>query len=269
MRETSHSQLVHGRGKTALITGASSGIGYELAKCFAQDGYDLVLVARNAEALGRVSAELQQAHHVPVKTIVKDLARPEAPSELVDELTRGRIQVDALVNNAGFGVYGPFARTDWNQERAMLQLHVTTPTELAKRLLPGMIQRRDGKILNVASTAAFQPGPLMALYYATKAYLLSFSEALANEVRGSGVVVSALCPGPTETAFQARAGIERSKLFRSRMDAAPVARLGFRGLQQGKTVVVTGWRNRFLTVLVRLFPRDVVTGIVRKVQEGR
>ena len=258
-----------GRGRTALITGASSGIGYELAKCFARDGYNLILVARDVQALARVSAGLQQADGVTVHTIVNDLSRPEAPSELAAELERRRLRVDALVNNAGFGVYGPFANTDWNRERAMLQLHVTTPTELAKRLLPPMLERRHGYILNVASTAAFQPGPLMALYYATKAYLVSFSEALANEVRGSGVLVSALCPGPTETNFQARAGIARSKLFRMRMEAGPVARLGFRGLKLGKTVVIPGLGNRLLTVLVRLLPRDVVTGIVRNVQAGR
>lgn len=259
-----------GRDKTALITGATSGIGYELAKGFARDRYDLVLVARDQAQLQRVAQELAGAHGVAARVISADLARPEAAAELVEELARERLEIDVLVNNAGFGTYGPFASADLAREEEMIQLNLVTLTQLTRRLLDGMLKRRHGKILNVASTAAFQPGPLMAVYYATKAYVLSFSEALASELRGSGVSVTVLCPGPTRTDFQRRAGIEHTKLVRLRgMEAETVAQIGYHGMLRGAPVVIPGFGNWLLTLLVRMLPRSIVTAIVRGVNTNR
>ncbi len=254
----------------ALITGATSGIGYELAKCFARDGYDLVLVARDQAQLQRVAQELAGAHGVAARSSPADPARPEAAAELVEALARERLEIDVLVNNAGFGTYGPFANTDLTTQEEMIQVNLVALTQLTRRLLDGMLKRRHGKILNVASTAAFQPGPLMAVYYATKAYVLSFSEALASELQGSGVTVTALCPGLTRTAFQQRAGIERTKLVRGRpMEADAVARIGYRALMRGTLVVVPGLGNRLLILAVRFVPRRMVTAIVRGLNANR
>src|SRR5919201_510439 len=193
------------RQKTALITGASSGIGYELTQLFARDGYDLVLLARSQARLAQVADDLQHRYGVAVRVLAYDLAQPTAPTQIVAQLQQEDLAIEALVNNAGFATYGPFVATDLATELEMIQVNVVALTQLTKLLLPGMLQRRSGRILNVASTAAFQPGPLTAVYSATKAYVLSFSEALANEVRGSGVRVTALCPGPTRSGFQRRA----------------------------------------------------------------
>ena len=256
--------------RRVLITGATKGIGYELAKCFARDRYDLVLVARTQAELTRVAQELHEAHDIAVKTIAKDLARPGAADEIVEELARERFEIDALVNNAGFGTYGPFASADLAIEEEMIQVNLVALTQLTRRLLDGMLKRRHGKILNVASTAAFQPGPLMAVYYATKAYVLSFSEALASELRGSGVTVTVLCPGPTRTDFQRRAGIEHTKLVRLRgMEAETVAQIGYHGMLRGAPVVIPGFGNWLLTLLVRILPRSIVTAIVRGVNANR
>ena len=235
---------------TALVTGASGGIGEELARLFAADGHDLVLVAR----------EVGRQH-----------ARDEAPREIFEGLSAGGVAVDALVNNAGFGSYGLFAETDLKSELDLLQVNVVALTHLTKLFLPGMIARRRGYVMNVASTAAFQPGPLMAVYYASKAYVLSFSEALANECEGTGVVVSALCPGPTETGFVAAApGMNESKLFdRAVMDARAVAVEGYRGLLAGKAIVIPGLRNNLLARSIGFFPRGLVTRVVRGIQERR
>ena len=254
----------------ALITGASTGIGYEFAKLFARDGYQLVLVARNTQRLTEVQDELQQQFRVSVKVVSKDLARPQAPDQLFAELQREGIAVNVLVNNAGFGTHGPFAEADLAAQLEMMQVNMAAPTHLARLFLPGMLKRGVGKILNVASTAAFQPGPLMAVYYASKAYVLSFSEALANELRGSGVSVTALCPGPTKTQFQRRAGVEETQLMRSGiMDARVVAVAGYRGLMAGKTVVIPGARHRVLAAAVKFLPRSLVTRVVRNIQEKR
>lgn len=259
-----------GAAGTVLITGATSGIGYELAKCFARDQYHLVLVARRHEELTRVAEELTSAHRVSVRVIAKDLAQPSAADEVAAELARENRPVDVLVNNAGVGTYGRFASADLASETAMIQVNVVALTQLTRLLLPGMLQRGHGRILNVASTAAFQPGPLMSVYYATKAYVLSFSEALANELRGSGVSVTALCPGPTRTNFQQRAGIEHSRVFSGRiMDASTVARMGYRALMLGKPVVVPGLKNVALMLAVRWFPRRLVTSVVRRLNEHR
>ncbi len=255
---------------TALITGASGGIGLELARLFARDGFGVVLVARRADRLDALAGELRGRFGVPATVVPADLAVPGAPAEVAEALRARSIDVDALVNDAGFGVYGPFAATAIESELAMIQVNVTSLTHLTKLLLPRMVRRGRGRILNVASTAAFQPGPLMAAYYATKAYVLSFSEALSEELDGTGVTVTALCPGPTVTGFQAAAGMERSKLFRriGILDAATVARAGYAGLMGGRRVVVPGAVNKILAQSVRLAPRRLVTAIVRRMQES-
>lgn len=255
---------------TALVTGASGGIGEELARLFAAGGHDLVLVARGEERLRRLAGELETKHNVAAHVLASDLSRPEAPREIFDALAGEGVGVDALVNNAGFGSYGLFAETDLGRELELLQVNVVALTHLTKLFLPGMIARRRGYVCNVASTAAFQPGPLMAVYYASKAYVLSLSEALANECGGTGVRVSALCPGPTETGFVAAAGMQESKLFdRGAMSAREVAEAGYRGLFEGKTVVIPGLRNSLLARTVGLFPRTLVTRVVRGIQEKR
>ncbi|HWS88897.1 MAG TPA: SDR family oxidoreductase [Pyrinomonadaceae bacterium] len=258
------------RKLTALVTGASGGIGEELARLFAADGHDLVLVARSRDKLARLSEELAGRHDVKARVLAADLARAETPREIFEELSAGGVSVDALVNNAGVGSYGLFAETDLRSELDLLQINVVALTHLTKLFLPGMIARRRGYVMNVASTAAFQPGPLMAVYYASKAYVLSLSEALANECGGTGVVVSALCPGPTETGFVAAAGMGESKLFdRAVMDARTVAVEGYRGMLAGKAVVIPGFRNNLLARSIGLFPRGLVTRVVRGIQEKR
>jgi len=255
---------------TALVTGASGGIGEELARLFAADGHDLVLVARSRDKLARLAAELEGKNKVAARVLAADLSRPESPREIFEELDGAGVVVDALVNNAGFGSYGLFAETDLKSELELLQVNVVALTHLSKLFLPGMLARRRGFVMNVASTAAFQPGPLMAVYYASKAYVLSLSEALANECEGKGVTVSALCPGPTETGFVAAAGMEQSKLFdRGAMTAREVAEAGYRGLLAGKTLVIPGLRNALVARAVGMLPRKTVTKVVRGIQERR
>ncbi len=256
--------------RTAVITGASSGIGLELAKLFARDGYHVAVVARDAQALEALAGELRRQFNASVSVIVQDLARPGASEELARAVAANCPPVEALVNNAGFGTYGPFAASDLISQLEMLQVNVVALTHLTRLLLPGMIERKAGRVLNVASTAAFQPGPLMAVYYASKAYVLSFSEAIANELQGTGVSVTVLCPGPTQTKFQKRAGVEHTRLMsRGVMDAGVVALAGYQGMQRGKPLVIPGLRNRVVAFAGRLLPRQVVVRVVRRIQESR
>jgi short-subunit dehydrogenase len=260
-----------GGRQTALITGASGGIGLELARRFAAGGYDLVLVARSAGKLEELAGELRK-HGGAVRVLAKDLARPESPEEVFQELEAAGIAVDVLVNNAGFATYGPFVEIDLGRELEELQLNVVTLTHLTKKLLPGMLARRRGGVLNLASTAGFQPGPLMAVYYATKAYVISFSEALAEELSGTGVAVSVLCPGPTATGFQQRAGMEASKLFSGMLqvaDAAAVARAGYEGFRAGKRIVIPGLINKVGVQSIRVSPRALITKMVKRMQARR
>ncbi|MGA7909125.1 MAG: SDR family oxidoreductase [Candidatus Sulfotelmatobacter sp.] len=256
--------------QTALITGASGGIGYELAVLFAKDHHDLALVARSGDKLTQAAAELQTRFGVTVKTIALDLADPPAPKFLFDQLQREGIVVDSLVNNAGFGALGEFAHMPEQEILGQIHLNVTALTHLTRLFLAPMLARGSGKIMNVASTAAFQPGPLMAVYYATKAYVLSFSEALADELRKSGVTVTCFCPGATHTGFAKRAGTEKSRLFKrfGAMDAKPVARDGYRGMRAGKTVVISGLHNWVIAESVRFAPRRMVTAVSRWIAES-
>jgi len=244
---------------TALVTGASSGIGLELARLLAADGYTLALVARRADKLEALSSELGGA-----QVVAADLGSRGG----VDQVVAAVPAVDVLVNNAGVGDFGPFAETDEARTAAMLQLNVAPVTALTRAYLPGMLERGHGRVLNVASTAAFQPGPLMAVYYATKAYVLSFSEAVAEEVRGTGVTVTALCPGPTESGFQAGAAMEDSKLVKGRKlpSAAKVARAGYEAMQRGEAVQVVGLGNKVLASSVRFTPRPVIRRLVHRMQ---
>jgi uncharacterized protein len=252
--------------QTALITGASGGIGYELARLFAKDHHNVVLVARSAPKLTQFADELQRQFGVSAKAVALDLTAPPAPQFLFDQLQREGIAVDVLVNNAGYGVLGEFAKVPLEESLGQIQLNITALTHLTKLFLGAMIERRSGKIMNVASTAGFQPGPLMAVYYATKAYVISFSEALANELAGSGVTVTCLCPGPTDTGLQARAGTENTVLFKKLrpMSAETVARHGYRGMMAGKALVISGLRNWLVAESVRFGPRKLVTAISRK-----
>ncbi|MCX6926544.1 MAG: SDR family oxidoreductase [Verrucomicrobia bacterium] len=256
--------------ETVLVTGASSGIGLELAKCFAADGCRLVLVARKGIVLEALATELRKTYKIQAQVITADLAHPEAPTRLLAHLRSAGLKVDVLVNNAAFGAQGTFAALPLGRQLEMLQVNITSLTHLTGLLLPGMIEHRRGGILNVASTAAFQPGPGMAVYYATKAYVLSFSEALAEELAGTGVTVTAVCPGPTRTNFGTAANMNTLGLVKIvSMSAELVARQGHRAYRRGQVVVINGFRNQFPAFLVRLFPRAAVRKIARRLNNVR
>src|SRR5437870_9338714 len=233
---------MNGQKRTALITGASGGIGYEFAKLSAQDHNNLVLIARSGSKLAQIADELQQQFGISARSIALDLASPIAPQFLFDQLQREGIPIDILVNNAGYGRFGEFAELPLEESLGQIQLNVLALTALTRLFVGPMLERRSGKILNVASTAGFQPGPRMAVYYASKAYVISFSEALANELAGKGITVTCLCPGATTTGFANRAGNDKSRLFKQfrPMDAKTVALKGYRGLVAGKTLVIPG-----------------------------
>ena len=254
--------------KTALITGASGGIGYELALLLARDGFDCILVARSRDKLDELAARLESEFRVKTLVVARDLSKPTAVDEIYEEVSAASMSIDVLVNNAGFPVYGRFVDTDWQAELDMLQVNVVALTALTKLFVRGMVERRNGRILNLASTAAFVPGPLMAVYYASKAYVLSFSQALANELQGTGVTVTALAPGPTRTGFQKRGVMEDSRLVRGQIaDAKSVAAAGYRGMMRGKTIVIPGFSNKLIPWVARVSPRGTVTRVVRRMQE--
>jgi short-subunit dehydrogenase len=253
---------------TALITGASNGIGLELAKIHASKGDNLVLVARNITKLNQIKTELESQYKISVHIIGKDLSLPNAPQEVYDELKHKNIVIDYLINNAGFGDYGFFYETNWEKELQMINLNITALTHFTKLFLQDMIKHKSGKIMNVASTAAFQSGPTMAIYYASKAYVLSFSEAIDNEVSDKGVTVTTLCPGPTETGFLEAAALQDSKLFKGKKiaGAKEVAEYGHKAMMQGKTVAIQGFMNRVMANAVRFIPRALAVKVVRGIQ---
>ncbi len=254
--------------QTTLITGASGGIGYELSKLFAIDGYNLILVARSTDQLNQLAADLTNAHGITVTVLSKDLSDPKAPAEIFDAVEAQGIQVDVLVNNAGFGMQGTFASASLDEMLRMLQLNIGALTTLTRLFLPGMLARKSGRILNIGSTGSFVPVPSMAVYGATKAYVLSFSEALAEELRGSGVTVTSLCPGVTYTGFQKRAGVGDPMLVRiGGMSAAEVARIGYRAMKRGQAVVVSGLFNQLMTFSIRLTPRALVRRLSQQMME--
>ncbi len=257
--------------KTALITGGSGGIGLELAKVFARNAFDVVLVARKRDTLEAAAGQLEGKFNITAHVFAADLRRREAPLSIFDFLQNENIPIEILVNNAGFGLGGDFADTDLDRELEMIQVNIAALTHLTKLFLPAMIKRKSGKILNVASTAAFQPGPLMSVYYASKAYVLSFSEALSEELRDTGVTVTALCPGPTKTDFAATAQVGHSRLFTlfGVADAASVAEFGYQAMMQGKRVAIPGIRNKLVAESHRFFPRNLVTRVARMAQEKR
>src|SRR6476646_7769586 len=253
--------------ETALITGASSGIGLDLAQLMAPD-FDLIITARNQAELEKLAKELQTAHGNYVHVIPADLAQPETPQQIFAEIERRGLPVDILINNAGFGAYGAFAESDPRTSLDMVEVNIAALTALTRLALPGMVQRKRGRIMNVASTAGFQPGPLMAVYYATKAYVIMFSEAIANELKGSGVSVTCFCPGATATNFAERANMEESRLFKlGAMKSKDVALAGYKGMMAGKGLVIPGVLNKTLAMSVRLSPRKLVTAISRSLQE--
>ena len=253
--------------ETALITGASSGIGHALARCFAADGADLVLIARREEMLQEVATELESAHGITAHVAPCDLAEPDAPQTLFDTLAAEGITVDIVVNNAGFGARGAVAKLDTQRQIDMVQVNVTALTHLTRLFLPDMLDRERGGVLNVASTAAFQPGPNMSVYYATKAYVLSFTEGLAEEVRGTGVHVTCLAPGATDTAFAGRADMEDTTLFKlGAMAPDAVAHAGYEGFRSNTTVVVPGAFNKLTAASVRFVPRRVARKIAQVLQ---
>ncbi|MEH7331687.1 SDR family oxidoreductase [Neobacillus drentensis] len=252
--------------KTALITGATSGLGYEFVKLFANDKYNLVLVARDEEKLKEIKQSYSQ---LEVTVIPKDLSVIGAAKEVFKEIENSGIIIDVLVNNAGFGLMGTFDELDIQKQLNMIQLNITALTELTYYCLQKMKQRNVGRILNVASTAAFQPGPQMAVYYATKAYVLSFSEALVEELSGSSVTVTTLCPGPTKTNFGAVANVEGTKMFSRAMASDQVAKSGYKALMSGKRVVVTGGFNKAGAVGAKFMPRSLAAKVAKYVAEEK
>lgn len=256
---------------TALITGASGGIGLELARLCARGGHDVILVARNAPKLEELAKYLGGMYNVRTEVIVADLEDPEAPQAIFEEVERRGLGVDVLINNAGFGDWGLFGRAALEKQLAMVQVNIVALMILTRLVLPRMVHQRKGRILNVASTAAFQPGPLMATYYASKAFVLSFSQALSNEFKGTGITVTALCPGPTSTKFFEVANLPQNIPMTGpfMMPVEPVAEAGYRGMMRGRTIVVPGFLNKLLVFSGRLVPRSVPTAIARRIQEGR
>ncbi len=248
---------------TALVTGASAGIGRALATEFAANDHDVVLVARRETELKALANDLEDAHGVRAHAIDMDLASVDAANELHEETEDRDVQVDVLVNNVGIGTQGAFVENDLGRELDLLQLNVTMPTQLAHRYGGEMAERGRGGILNVASTAAWFPGPFMATYYASKAYMKTFSEGIATELRPEGVTVTALCPGPIETEFQERAGNEDTPVGQGEQEVEAVAAAGYEGLQAGRTVVVTGWKYKLLTRVSNVLPNRLTRTLAK------
>jgi short-subunit dehydrogenase len=255
--------------KTALITGASGGIGYELAKIHAAHGGNLVLVARNREKLEQVKNELEEKHGVVVYTFPKDLSMHGSAYEIYNKVNDLNIEIDYLINNAGHGDFNMFADSDWPKQERMINLNITALAHLTRLFLPQMISRKSGKIMNVASVASFVPGPTMSVYFASKAFVLSFSEAIAEEVKDKGITVTALCPGPTESNFHFVARDGKTGKQRNMPSAREVSEYGYKAMVKGKIVAVPGFTNAIVPFLVRFMPRWLTVRIIRKAQEDK
>jgi short-subunit dehydrogenase len=252
----------------ALITGASSGIGRELAKIHAAAGGDLIVVARRIDALEELKQELENAHGVQVVCVQADLTEPGEVQRLYEQCRQTTDQINVLINNAGFGGHGKFHERNWDKESSMIALNITALTELTHLVVPGMIESGKGKILNVGSTAGFLPGPLQAVYYATKAYVNSFSQAIAEELSGTGVTVTVLCPGPVDTGFSNEANLDGVEAFQNAATPQKVAHIGYQAMQNGKLVVFDSWRFAFLLGwIVPLLPRKIVLALSRRSME--
>jgi len=253
--------------KTALVTGAASGLGFELALLLAKDDYNLILIDIDSVKLEESKSEILESHHIKITALVKDLSLENIANEIYNDISD--TSIDVLINNAGFGLFGTFHNTDWERESQMLHLHVITTTHLVKLILPDMVKRGSGKILNISSLAAFQPGPMMALYYASKSYILSFSQAISNELKGTGVSATALCPGPTKTAFQK--GVSKdcteNKIAFNMACPKEVATYGYKAMHNRRVVAIPGLFNKFLSILPRMLTRNRTTKIVRQIQD--
>lgn len=251
--------------ETVLITGASSGIGMGLAKLFAADGSDLVLVARREDRLNELAEELKSEHGIEVHVLPKDLSKKTSPKEIFNHLKKEKIEIDVLVNNAGFGSRGMVSELDTDLQVDMVQVNAAALTHLTSLFLPGIIERGQGGILNVGSLAGFQPGPNLAVYFATKAYVLSFTEALAEEISNPNIKVSCFAPGPVKTEFGEKSDLEDSLLFKlSLMDLEPAVKAGYEGFRKGKTIVIPGLKQQIVPFLNRFTPRLIVRKIAKK-----
>jgi len=251
--------------ETVLITGASSGLGMELAKLFAADGSDLVLVARREEKLIELADELKSEHAIEVHVLPKDLSKKTAPKEIFSHLNKEKIEIDVVVNNAGFGNKGHIADLDTDLQLDMIQVNLVALTHLTKLFITGIIERGYGGILNVGSLAGFQPGPNLAVYYATKAYVLSFTEALAEEISNPNIKISCLAPGPVKTEFGEKSDLEDSLLFKvSLMEMEPVVKTGYEGFRKGQTIIIPGLKQQIVPFLNRFTPRLLVRKIAKK-----
>jgi short-subunit dehydrogenase len=255
--------------RTALITGASAGFGVEFAKNFAKDGHDLVLVARRLDRLNSLAEELREKNKIQVRVLGKDLSNTEDVQSIYDILKKVNVHVDYLVNNAGLGDFGNFHESEWMKQVQMIEVNIKALTKLTYLFMRPMVEKGYGKILNVASVAAFQPGPLMAVYFASKAYVLSFSEAISNELKGTGVTVTILCPGASESEFLTVAKLDESKLFRRKRvpSSKEVADYGYRKMMEGSMTVIPGFANKLGVMATRIVPRKLVLNMVRKIQE--
>jgi short-subunit dehydrogenase len=257
--------------KITLITGASSGIGMELAYVFAEQGHHLLLLARSENKLQEIKKSIEEKHSVNVQILAKDLCESTAPAEVLRYCKDKNLQVEYLVNNAGFGDFGFFHESAWQKQFEMIQLNITALTQLTHLFLPEMLERKSGKILQVASIASFLPGPLMSVYYATKAYVLHFSEALSNELNGTGVSITVLCPGPTESGFQEAANMSESRLVKNRKlpSSAEVAQYAYKAMMNEKRVAIHGFMNYLMANSVRFYPRSMVLKVARMIQDKK
>ena len=255
--------------KVALITGASSGIGKEFARIHAEKGGDLIITARRVDKLNELKSELEQKHGAKIMVIARDLSQPNAPQEIYDEIKQAGIEVDYLINNAGFGGHGKFYERDWNLDLTMINLNVTALTAMTRHFLPDFVKRNSGKILNVSSTASLLPGPLQAVYYATKAYVTSFSNAIAEELHDTNITVTALLPGATATEFASTSGMDKTELFKDTFSAREVAQDGYNGMLSGKLNVMAGltFAQRMMMATIPLTPKKMLLSQIRKMQE--